>query len=76
MEMVKFYTQKMKELYSLAEKCSSDKAQVRGYYDQGFGAIDFCAEWMHFAGVDDDAIASLWSMWEGYLEKFNQLLEK
>lgn len=76
MEIVKFYAQKMKELYSLAEKCSGNKTQVKEFYNQGFGAIEFCAEWMHFAGVSDDTIASLWAMWAAYLEKFNQLLAK
>lgn len=79
LSLLDIYTAYAEENYRLAEKISRggrSGCSISMLLDQAFGAVDGIIRLLNYQRDPDNLVPALRKMWDEYLEKFNQLLEK
>lgn len=52
------------------------KSTIEMLYDQSYGSVELLVAWLNYQRDPDNLVPALLEMWNGYREKFNELLEK
>lgn len=78
--LLEVYTTHVDDDYRLAVKVSRGSLEsrrvVQMLQDQAFGAVEGIIAWLNYQRDPDNLVPALLEMWDGYHEKFNELLEK